>query len=284
MAVRDAVERQSNTPARVTPYQAIKQKVEEYTPVIMRALPRQMRDDAGVEHFLSTLLTAVRNEPKLMKCEPASVIAAAVKAAQLGLEPNDGRGLCCIIPYGNQAQYQTMYKGAIELARRSGLVGRVVARVVHEGDTFEQWDDEDGVHFKYRKAVGDAGPAVLWFAAAWEPSGGPLMDIAVLDREKVEYHRAFSKMPNGQMWSKSYDAAALKSAVWELLRLLPQSVNLASALEADERTYRMGDTDAPDPEPLDVGEATHAIDTSVSEPDADTKWVDDARAEQGQLG
>jgi hypothetical protein len=67
------------------------------------------------------------------------------------------------------------------------------------------------------------------------------VQIHVLDKEGVEYHRKFSKQPNGQMWSKSYDAAALKSVVLDMKRWLPSSAQLVAAFASDERVLRPED-------------------------------------------
>jgi recombinational DNA repair protein RecT len=60
------------------------------------------------------------------------------------------------------------------------------------------------------------------------------VQIHALDRAGVEYHRSFSKQQNGSMWSKSYDAAALKSVVTDMKRWLPSSTQLVAAFASDE--------------------------------------------------
>lgn len=226
----------TDAPQQVSPAEAIKRQLKKYEPIVERALPTHV----NLDQFMSTILTCVRSDPNLLRVDPASLAAAAVKAAQLGLEPNDGRGLCAIIPYGREAQFQVMYKGAVELARRSGLVERVVARTVYENDEFDYEYGTGDEHLTHRPVRTDRGPSVLWYAIAWSPEGR-VMDFVVLTRDDVEYHRSFSKQRNGNMWSNSYDAAARKTAVWELMKLLPQSTQLAQAMAADEKTVHLDD-------------------------------------------
>ena len=58
-------------------------------------------------------------------------------SAQLGLEPGGTLGHIYFIPYGNKCTPIIGYKGYLELARRSGQVARLDARVVYEGEKFE---------------------------------------------------------------------------------------------------------------------------------------------------
>lgn len=232
-AVTKATEERAAAPARVTPAQAIKQAVDQYAPVIARALPSHVSE----ERFASTILTACRNDPNLMRCDPASIIGAAIRAAQLGLEPNDERGLCYLIPRGGKATFQLGYKGMAELGRRSGQVRRVAARTVYEHDEFDYQYGTIDEGIRHKPARSARGESIFWYAIAWDERGD-VLDFVVLTREDVEYHRGFSAQPNGQMWAKSYDAAARKTAVRELFKLLPQSPEYAAAVAADGQAYR----------------------------------------------
>jgi len=245
---------------RKTPAAIMKQTVADYLPVIERALPAGM----SAERFASTILTAVRKKPELLHCDPVSVISAGIQAAQLGLAPNDGRGLCAIVPYGGKAEFQMEYRGGIELARRSGLVRRVVARTVYEHDEFDYSYGTEDEGLRHTPARTNRGKAILWYAIAWGPDGD-LLDFVVLTPEDIEYHRSFSKMKNGQAWTKSYDAMARKTCVWELLRLLPRSVELVSAMDADGHVLGLPAPDAIEPEIEDVGDITPDDDETVSE-------------------
>lgn len=254
---------------------AMRAAIDQYRPIIAKALPAHMTEEA----FVSTILTAVRSTPKLLQCDPASLVGAAVKAAQLGLVPNDPRQLCALIPrwnrnlYGEgkggmEATYQTEYRGAIELARRSGFVHRIVARTVYQGDVFS-WAyglDEHLTHEPTRDAE-DRGPAWAWYAVAWD-TAGTMLDFQVLLRPDVEYHRGFAG-DNSPAWSTSYDAMARKTAVWELMRLLPQSPEVAAAMAADDHVVRLGDDGEADPVPQPIGRAEQ-----VPSPDDDVQALE----------
>jgi recombination protein RecT len=218
-AVARRDEDRSNAPAVVTPQQAVKAQLDQYRPVIGKLLA-----GTGVseETFVAQIANACRVNPSLWQCEPATILGAALRAAQLGLAPNDARNLCWIIPYKNQAQFQLGYGGVLELARRAVPGLKFDGRPVYPNDEFDV-DFGKAEPLRHRPAVirqlPRGGEAYAWYVRAVYPDGD--IQIQVLDKEGVEYHRKFSKQPNGEMWSKSYDAAALKSVVLDMKRWLP---------------------------------------------------------------
>lgn len=221
-------------PARLSPQKAVKQQLETYRPVIAALLPAHVSE----QHFIATVANACRKTPALWTCDQTTILAGALRAAQLGLELNDERNLCYLIPRGNQATFQLGYGGVMELARRATPGLRFNGDIVHANDEFEEVSgSEPRLH--HRKALTDRGEPIAWYVVAFFPDGSK--QWVVLDRERVEYHRAFSSQPKGQMWEKSYDAAALKSCVHELKRWLPSSPELAMAQASDERVITMAE-------------------------------------------
>jgi recombination protein RecT len=261
--VRDAAE---NTPAVVTPQQAIKLKIGQYGPVITKLLA-----GTGVsqETFIAQIANACRARPALWDCNPDSVLGAALRAAQLGLAPNDSRNLAWILPYGPDAQFQLGYGGVMELARRAVPGLRFDGRPVYPNDEFDL-DYGKAEPLTHRPAIvrglDRGGDPYAWYVRATFPDGA--VQIHVLDREGVEYHRNFSKQKQGEMWTKSYDAAALKSVVMDMRRWLPSSPQLAVAMASDETviqpaTAGLSRDELGQPEPVaqvEMIEATHAPD------------------------
>lgn len=239
--------------AAVTPAQAIKQGLDHYRPVFSKLLR-----DTGIteETFAAQIANACRATPALFKCEPSSVIGAALRCAQLGLAPNDVRNLAWIIPYGREAQFQIGYGGIMELARRAVPGLRFDGRAVYPNDEFDV-DYGKAEPLKHRPAVAlgleRGGEARAWYVRAIYPDGQ--IQIHILDREGVEYHRKFSKVKTGGMWSDSYDAAALKSVVLDMKRWLPASAQLVAALASDEQVLDVESVDELDTS--DIGPITH---------------------------
>lgn len=220
------------TPAQVSPQQAIKQQLDRYKANIERLL-----SGTGVtqETFVAQIANAVRSNPGLLRCQPETILGAALRCAQLGLTPNDPRNLAWIIPYGNTAQFQLGYGGVMELARRAVPGLRFDGRPVYPNDEFDlDYGKADPLTHRPSvvKGLDRGGDAYAWYVRAVYPDGST--QIHVLDREGVEYHRKFSKQQNGDLWTKSYDAAALKSVVLDMRRWLPSSTQLAVAIASDE--------------------------------------------------
>lgn len=268
MSVRDAVEKRDTAPAKVSPQQAIKATIDPYRPVIAKLLK-----GTGVneETFVAQIANACRATPELFNCDPVTVLGAVLKAAQLGLAPNDTRNLCWILPYKNrdkgimEAQFQMGYGGIMELARRAEPGLRFDGRAVYPNDEFDiDFGREEPLVHRPAVVLGldRGGDAIAWYVRAKFPDGSTT--IHALDRSGVEYHRAFSKQPNGLMWSKSYDAAALKSVVTDMRRWLASSAQMVGAIASDEQvltpdTIDIDPDESPELPPLDVN-ATEAPD------------------------
>jgi recombination protein RecT len=253
----------AQVPATVSPQQAIKQQIDRYKPVITRLLEGT---GINVETFVAQVANAVRATPGLMKCRPETVLGAALKAAQLGLAPNDARNLCWILPYKDDAQFQLGYGGVMELARRAVPGLRFDGRAVHPNDDFDL-DFGKAEPLTHRpalvKKMDRGGDAYAWYVRATFPDGQ--VHVHAIDREQAEYHRSFSKQPNGLMWTKSFDAAALKSCVLDMRRWLPGSPQLVAALASDERVV---DVRTIEDEPDDVDEidvSTPALEAATIE-------------------
>jgi recombination protein RecT len=218
---------------QVTPAAQIKGKLDQYRPVIAKLLT-----GTGIseETFVAQIANAMRAVPGLWDCQPESVLGAALRCAQLGLAPNDARNLAWILPYNRQAQFQLGYGGVMELARRAVPGLRFDGHAVYPNDEFDL-DYGKPEPLTHRPAIARqmerGGEAYAWYVRATFPDGS--VQIQVLDREGVEYHRRFSKQPKGKMWTESYDAAALKSCVTEMKRWLPSSAQLVAGFASDER-------------------------------------------------
>lgn len=278
--------RQDSAPATVEPNKAIVQILNQYRPVVAKLLAKTGTSE---ETFIAQIGNALRATPKLWACDPPTVLGAALRSAQLGMAPNDGNNLCWIIPYKTTATWQLGYGGVLELARRATPGITFEGRAVYPNDLFDVDFGRTDQPWKHRPAISRGkrgmergGPARAWYVVARYPDGREHMHY--LDREGVEYHRSFSKQPDGEMWAKSYDAAALKSVVLDMKRWLPASPQLAQAIAADEQVH--------DVRTMNAGEITHTRDDPGEQPpttpddapeapvdDEDARWVAEAQGD-----
>src|SRR5438093_9310833 len=88
-----------------------------------------------VEAFETATMTYLRMNPKLVDCNPYSIVGGLRLGAQLGLSLGP-LGHFYLVPFKGEAVFILGYKGMVELAYRSRRVKRVEANVVREGDDF----------------------------------------------------------------------------------------------------------------------------------------------------
>lgn len=214
------------TPA-VSPVTKLSNLMQQYKGQIAAALPKHVT----AERLMRICLTEFRKNPKLQQCDHLSFLGAVVTAASLGLEPGSALGQCYLIPYKNECEFQISYRGMVDLARRSGNIVSISARCVYEGDDFAvQLGTEETIHHVPRFATTNL---VSVYAVAKLVGGGTQFEV--MSAGEVEYIRnKFSKQPGGTAWTNSYDEMAKKTVVRRLFKMLPASVELAAALNAEE--------------------------------------------------
>jgi recombination protein RecT len=196
---------------------------------IAAALPKHMHPD----RMLRVALTEFRKNPGLKKCQPVSVFKCFIEAAQLGLEPGvQGQGY--LIPFKEECTFIPGYRGLIQLARRSDEISVIDAQAVFEGDLFEcslgtepklshtpKWQSDIATHY---------------YAVCILKDGGK--QFVVMSREQVERHRdQYSKQwkASGKgPWLESFDEMAKKTLIRRLCKMIPQSVELADALQYED--------------------------------------------------
>ncbi|WP_064616396.1 recombination protein RecT [Streptobacillus moniliformis] len=198
------------------------------------ALPKHVNSD----RFVRIALTSIRQNPKLAKCEQASLLGALMTSAQLGLEPGI-LGQAYLIPYGNQVQFQIGYKGLIELLRRSGQLSDIYAYPVYENDKFEITFgiERNVVHIPNFK---DRGKEIGYYAVAKLKDGA--VSFEYMTKEEIEKHRdKFSKAANSSSspWKTDFNEMAKKTVIKKLLKYLPVSIEFLESASKDEKTYEI---------------------------------------------
>ena len=137
------------------------------------ALPKHLTP----ERLIRITLTAVQRSPKLLECDPLSVVGSVMEAAQLGLEPDDVLGHAYLVPFKNsktnrlEAKLMIGYRGFVALGRNSGDLEDIGAQVVYSNDKF---DYEYGLdcYLKHKPASEDRGEMVAVYAYARLKGGG----------------------------------------------------------------------------------------------------------------
>lgn len=204
---------------------------------IQRALPRHMDAD----RMARLTLTAIRKTPNLALCTEASFAGSLLTASALGLEPGV-EGECYLVPYKNfnkKTERTTMectlivgYQGYTKLYYGTPMAGSIDAQAVYEADDFD-YELGTRAFLRHKPARGDRGEIVDYYAMATLTSGAT--PFVVLSPEQVKELRGGKVGPSGdiadpQRWMER------KTALRQLVKLLPKSPTLAAAAAADERS------------------------------------------------
>lgn len=208
--------------------------IEKSRSQIMAALPSHL----SAERMIRVCNTAVQKTPKLLDCEPRSLMGAIIQASQLGLEPDGTLGHAYLIPFNNrksgkvECQFIPGYKGLIELSRRSGQISTIFSHVVYRND---RWEFCYGLapKLEHYPSEGDPGEMVAVYAVARLRDGG--VQFEWLWKREVDAIRRSSRAANDGPWVTHYDEMAKKTALRRLCKLLPTSPELATAVALDEQ-------------------------------------------------
>jgi len=206
------------------------------------ALPKHLTAD----RLLRVAMTTIRHNRKLLDCTLESLLAAVMGCAQLGLEPEPFLGQAYLVPFNNkvkignreewrmEAKLIPGYRGYITLARRSGEVQSVTAQVVYANDRFQmEYGLEDIL--KHTPSDGDRGkPKGAYVIFRYKDGSHSFDYMSVADIEKI---RARSKAKDSGPWVTDWDEMAKKTVIRRHIKLVPLSIELATAAAAEEKAF-----------------------------------------------
>lgn len=246
-------------------------------PELAKALPRGA---LSPDRVLRIATTAIRRTPALATCTPESFLGALLTASQLGLEVNTPEGEAYLIPYKSECTFVMGYRGLTKLFWQHPQAKHIDAQAVYEGDAFD-YEYSLEPFLKHKPAPdGRRGERITnYYAVATLQGGGSA--FVVLTPDQVKELRGGKEGPSGDIadpmrWMER------KTALKQVCKILPKTVELQAALAADEsvRTDFTKQLDEMDlhhpvidvqPEPAKPVEepATEAAQGSASEPDGD---------------
>jgi recombination protein RecT len=205
---------------------------------IQSKMKRLLPENINFDRFFQIVVNEIRSKPKLLSCDPMSVIEAVGQAARLGLDVGGLNAHAHLIPYGNRCQFQPGYKGLAHLAYKAGI-GVIETGVVFENDGV---DLEYGLNPKlsHRPAFSNRGNHLFVWA------------MAVVNGEKIFTHMTMEEIEKARSYSKSgrnadspwvtdYDQMCRKTIIIRYCKSLPQHSNsdlLNEAINLDEQAER----------------------------------------------
>lgn len=224
----------------------------------MKAINNFFGDEKRGLRFLSAVTAAVQRNPKLLECEPLSVINAFMTMAQLELMPSDVSGEAYVIPYlnnkkiGNQwvkvleAQFQLGYQGLVTLFYRAG-VKSIAAEIVREKDKFRYINGE--VEHEQDVFGGDRGEPKGAYVIIKLSTGGVISKV-MSKTEIMEIAEKFSKSFKAENkthspWESTQNDPQLwmwrKTVLKQAAKLVPKNETLVKAIAEDNKDSIIGD-------------------------------------------
>jgi len=143
------------------------------------------------DRLLRVVFTSVLQTPKILRCTRESILKCVIQAAQVGLEPVMGKA--ALIPYGNECTFQPMFRGLIDLARRSGEITTITAHTVYSNDKFTVAYGTEEAIIHHPELIGDRGEPLgaytVWMFKDGEKSSlfMPKKDIEAIRNKATAY-------------------------------------------------------------------------------------------------
>ena len=214
--------------------------------------------------FVTSLISVVANDANLQKCNPMSVVYAAMKSVPLGLPIEQNLGYAAVIPYGENASFQIMRNGWMELLMRSGQVKFVANEVVHEGELVSKNKFTGEFVFDEGKRISDK---VIGYMAYVKLTNGfektVYWTVEECKAHALRYSQTYKR--GGGVWKDSFDAMALKTVLKNLIvKYCPKSAELQKAVIDDQTVTnennesRYSDNEPDDQTPIEQTEAAKA--------------------------
>ena len=203
MATKQEIATQNNSELskKVTFSSVLSEKLDS----VSDALPKGFNK----ARFVQNALALINDNPALQKYSQTQLMGGLLKGAYLGLDFYSKE--CYLIPYGNQLNYQTDYRGAKKLAKKYSIrpIKDIYAKLIREGDEFEELIINGEQTFNFKPKFLNDGKILGAFAVVLYKDGGLAYDVMPLsDLENTRKHSKASNSPawkdfTGEMYKKT---------------------------------------------------------------------------------
>ena len=226
---------QNNAPATFSNFitgEGIKRKINE------------MVGGKDGQRFITSIISAVSNNPALAECEHGSILSAAMLGESLGLSPSVQLGQFYMVPFKDRknnrkvATFQIGYKVYIQLAIRSGQYKKLNVLAIKEGELihYDPLFEELEVELIQDDTIREETPTIGYYAMFEYLNGfrkTMYWSKAKMETHADKYSFAFSltdyrrllagEIPQRDMWKfssfwyKDFDAMAFKTMLRQII-------------------------------------------------------------------
>lgn len=208
-----------DTPQKFTSF------LERFKPQMALALPKHLNAD----RMCRLAVTSFSKSAKLQQCDPKSIVASILTAAQLGLEI-DVQGQGYLVPYKGRAQFIPGWKGLVDICNRSGRA-TVWTGVVFSGDEFD-YALGDSPFVRHRPGMEDDVANITHVYAIGRVNNSQWPVIEVWSIAKIWKHRnRYNKVGTDHYSYANPEMYARKIPLLQVLKYMPASIELTNAIE-----------------------------------------------------
>lgn len=200
---------------------ALSRLVDTMNSDIRNVLPKHLDFERMKQLFIQT----AKSNPKLMECDPASLIKSLITAASMGLEPDPYFGQIYLLPFGKNVQVIPGYKGLMKLVRNSGEIASICCEAIHENDQYEYQLGSDP-KVEHRPFLGDRGAIVAFYCVVKFKDGS--IHVEFMTKGEVDRIRMMSpsvRGGKGDVWNDHYEEMGKKTVFRRAVKRLPISLS-----------------------------------------------------------
>lgn len=234
--------------------------------------------------FVTSIVSAVSNNPQLQECTNQSILSAALLGESLNLSPSPMLGYYYLVPFndknkGKVAQFQIGYKGLIQLAIRSGQYKKINVMAIKEGELeyFDPLNEDIKVNLMVSDWNAREKAKTIGYYATFELTNGFKKSIywskEQMEAHAEQYSMGYKAKKGYTFWEKDFDAMAYKTMLRQLLSKWGiMSTEMMSAIDSDEAVINEDGTKT-------YVETEEIIDAPAAEPKQEEKKPEPAPAE-----
>ena len=229
--------------------QKANQKMGMNSYITQEAVNAQINNVVGGKNgtrFITSIVSAVNNNPQLQECTNQSILSAALLGESLNLSPSPMLGYYYMVPFndknkGKVAQFQIGYKGLIQLAIRSGQYKKINVMAIKKGELeyFDPLNEEIKVKLMVDDWDAREKAETVGYYAMFELVNGFKKALywskAQMEAHAMQFSQGYRAKKGYTFWEKDFDAMAYKTMLRQLLSKWGiMSTELMSAIDSDE--------------------------------------------------
>lgn len=196
------------------------------------------------QRFISSIVSAVNNNPQLAQCTNQSILSGALLGESLKLSPSPQLGQYYLVPFkdknkGLVAQFNLGYKGYIQLAIRSGQYKKLNVLAIKEGELvkFDPLNEEIEVNLIENEEERKKAQTIGYYAFLEYINGfrkAIYWSRARMEAHALKYSAGYRAKKGYTFWEKDFDTMAYKTMLRQLISKWGiMSIDMQSAIDAD---------------------------------------------------